>query len=105
MNCDLELVEKYLKKEFPYVVKIKSLVESAPMVSFSGVTHNVLPNFDMKIFIKDSFFSQLENNGPLSNTIITSFTKECAQIVKSICPEVNISSEFLIVTFISDTEI
>ena len=105
MNCDLELVEKYLKKEFPYVVKIKSLVESSPVVSFSGTTHNVAPNFDMKIFIKDSFFSQLENNGPLSNTILTSFTKECAQIVKSICPEVNISSEFLIVTFISDTEI
>lgn len=105
MNCDLELVEKYLKKEFPYVVKVKSLVESSPVVSFSGVTLNGLPNFDMKIFIKDSFFSQLENNGPLSNTILTSFTKECAQIVKSICPEVNISSELLIVTFISDTEI
>ena len=105
MNCDLELVEKYLKKEFPYVVKIKSLVEVSPVVSFSGVTLNGLLNFDMKIFIKDSFFSQLENNGPLSNTILTSFTKECAQIVKSICPEVNISSELLIVTFISDTEI
>ena len=105
MNCNLDLVEKYLKKEFPYVVKIKSLVESSPVVSFSGTTHNVAPNFDMKIFIKDSFFSQLENNGPLSNTILTSFTKECAQIVKSNCPEVNISSELLIVTFISDTEI
>ena len=104
MNCELELVEKYLKKEFPYVVKIKSLDESKPMVSFSGVT-SLLPNYDMSIFIKDSFFSQLENNGPLSNTILTSFTRECAQIIKSICPEVNISSETLIVSFISDTEI
>lgn len=104
MNCELELVEKYLKKEFPYVVKIKSLVELPPVIAYSGVTFTS-PTFDMKIFIKDSFFSQLENNGPLSNTILTSFTKECAQIVKSICPEVNISSELLIVTFISETEI
>lgn len=105
MNCDLELVEKYLKKEFPYVVKIKSLVESPPVVSFSGATHNLPPSFEMKIFIKDSFFYQLENNEPLSNTILTSFTKECAQIVKSICPEVNISSEMLMVSFISETNI
>ena len=104
MNCELELVEKYLKKEFPYVVKIKSLVASKPMVSFSGAT-SMSPNYDMSIFIKDSFFSQLENNGPLSNTILTSFTKECAQIIKSVCPEVNISSETLVVSFISETEI
>ena len=104
MNCELELVEKYLKKEFPYVVKIKSLVESNPTISFSGVT-SMSPNYDMSIFIKDSFFSQLENNGPLSNTILTSFTKECAQIIKSVCPAVNISSETLVVSFISETEI
>lgn len=104
MNCELELVEKYLKKEFPYVVKIKSLVESIPTISFSGAT-SLSSSYDMSIFIKDSFFSQLENNGPLSNTILTSFTKECAQIIKSVCPEVNISSETLIVSFISDTEI
>jgi hypothetical protein len=104
MNCELELVEKYLKKEFPYVVKIKSLVESPPVITYSGVTFTS-QTFDMKIFIKDSFFSQLENNGPLSNTILTSFTKECAQIVKSICPELDISSELLRVLFISETEI
>ena len=23
MNCEIELIEKYLRKEFPYVVKIK----------------------------------------------------------------------------------
>ena len=60
MNCNLDLVEKYLKKEFPYVVKIKSLVESSPVVSFSGTTHNVAPNFDMKIFIKDCIKRKLK---------------------------------------------
>ena len=32
MNCNIELVESSLKKEFPYLVKIKELVKSEPTV-------------------------------------------------------------------------
>ena len=99
MNCDLELVEKSLKKEFPYVVKVKELVESAPSVDIP------IPHYELDIFIKESFFSQLENNGPLRNTIVNSFSNESTEIVKGICPELGVTSKNLIVSFISDTEI
>lgn len=99
MNCDLELIEKSLKKEFPYVVKIKKLSESEPT--------NEIPilHYELDIFIKDSFFSQLENNGPLRSTIVNSFSNESTEIVKSICPELGVSSKNLVVSFISDTDI
>ena len=99
MNCNIELVEKSLKKEFPYVVKIKKLVESEPSVTIPK------PHYSFDIFIKESFFSQLENNGPLRNTIVTSFTNESTEIVRGICPELGVSSDNLIVSFIPDTEI
>ena len=99
MNCDLELVEKSLKKEFPYVVKVKELVESAPSVDIP------IPHYELDIIIKESFFSQLENNGPLRNTIVNSFSNESTEIVKGICPELGVTSKNLIVSFISDTEI
>ena len=99
MNCDLELVEKSLKKEFPYVVKVKELVESAPSVDIP------IPHYELDIIIKESFFSQLENNGPLRNNIVNSFSNESTEIVKGICPELGVTSKNLIVSFISDTEI
>jgi hypothetical protein len=99
MNCNIELVEKSLKKEFPYVVKIKELVEAAPSVDMP------IPHYELDIFIKESFFSQLENNGPLRNIIVTSFTNESTQIVNNICPELGVSSDNLIISFISDTGI
>jgi hypothetical protein len=99
MNCNIELIEKSLKKEFPYVVKVKELVESAPSVDIP------IPHYELDIIIKESFFSQLENNGPLRNIIVTSFTNESTQIVNNICPELKVSSDNLIISFISDTEI
>jgi hypothetical protein len=99
MNCNTELIEKSLKKEFPYVVKIKKLVASEPTVDVP------IPHYELDIFIKESFFSQLENNGPLRNIIVTSFTNESTQIVNNICPELGVSSDNLIISFISDTEI
>ena len=99
MNCNIELIEKSLKKEFPYVVKIKKLVESEPTVDVP------IPHYELDIFIKESFFSQLENNGPLRNTIVNSFSNESTEIVKGICPELGVTSKNLIVSFISDTEI
>ena len=99
MNCNIELVEKSLKKEFPYVVKVKELVESAPSVDIP------IPHYELDIIIKESFFSQLENNGPLRSTIVNSFTNESIQIVSSICPELGVSLKNLLVSFISDTEV
>lgn len=99
MNCNIELIEKSLKKEFPYVVKVKELVESAPSVDIP------IPHYELDIIIKESFFSQLENNGPLRSTIINSFTNESTEIVRGICPELGVTSKNLIVSFISDTEI
>jgi hypothetical protein len=99
MNCNIELVEKSLKKEFPYVVKVKELVKSEPSVNVP------IPHYELDIIIKESFFSQLENNGPLRNIIVTSFTNESTQIVNNICPELGVSSDNLIISFISDTGI
>jgi hypothetical protein len=99
MNCNIELIEMSLKKGFPYVVKIKKLVKSEPSVNIP------IPHYELDIFIKESFFSQLENNGPLRNIIVTSFTNESTQIVNNICPELGVSSDNLIISFISDTDI
>jgi hypothetical protein len=99
MNCNIELIENSLKKEFPYVVKIKKLVKSEPSVDIP------INHYELDIFIKESFFSQLENNGPLRATIVNSFTNETTDIVRSVCPELSVSSENLIVSFIPDTEI
>jgi hypothetical protein len=99
MNCNIELIENSLKKEFPYVVKIKKLVKSEPSVDIP------INHYELDIFIKESFFSQLENNGPLRNIIVTSFTNESTQIVNNICPELGVSSDNLIISFISDTDI
>jgi len=96
MNCNLELVEKTLKKDYPYIVNVRSLVESAPSVEMP------IPHYVMDILIKQSFFYQLQNNGPLRNIIVTSFTNECSQLLKSLCSENNITSENLLVSFISD---
>ena len=99
MNCNIELIEKSLKKEFPYVVKVKELVESAPSVDIS------IPHYELDIIIKESFFSQLENNGPLRSTIVNSFSNETTEIVRGICPELGVTSKNLIVSFISDAEV
>ena len=99
MNCNIELIEMSLKKEFPYVVKIKELVESEPTVDVP------IPHYELDIYIKESFFSQLENNGPLRSTIVTSFSNQTTEIVRSICPELGATSKNLVVSFISDTEI
>jgi hypothetical protein len=99
MNCNIELIEKSLKKEFPYVVKIKTLVESEPTVDVP------IPHYELDIYIKESFFSQLENNGPLRSTIVNSFSNETTEIVRGICPELGVTSKNLIVSFISDAEV
>jgi hypothetical protein len=99
MNCNIELIENSLKKEFPYVVKIKELVESNPTVDVP------IPHYELDIYIKESFFSQLENNGPLRSTIVNSFSNQTTEIVRGICPELGVSSKNLLVSLISDTEI
>jgi hypothetical protein len=95
MNCEIELVEKYLRKEFPYVVKIKEFIigKTSPLM-FSGMTANMgRPTHSIYIYIKQSFFDQLENNGPLKSSIFNSFSNECAQIIKSVCPEIDIVTD------------
>ena len=99
MNCNIELIENSLKKEFPYVVKIKELVESEPNADVP------IPHYELDIYIKESFFSQLENNGPLRSTIVNSFSNQTTEIVRGICPELGATSKNLVVSFISDTEI
>lgn len=96
MNCEIELVEKYLKKEFPYVVKIKNFIvgkTTTEMFIISASTSNFgTPTHSIEIVIKQSFFDQLENNGPLKSTIFNSFSSECAKIIKSVCPEIDITT-------------
>ena len=99
MNCNIELFEKSLKKEFPYVVKVKKLVESEPSVEIP------IPHYELDIFIKESFFSQLENNGPLRSTIVNSFSNQTTEIVRGICPELGVSSKNLVVSFIRYTDV
>lgn len=100
MNCNLELIEGRLKMEFPYVVKVKEIVENSPNGSSQ-------PRYSANIIIKQSFFDQLQNNGPLRNIIFQTFTKEFTQIVQSTCPEVKIielnNESNLDISFLSDS--
>lgn len=97
MNCEIELVEKYLKKEFPYVVKIKEFIigkSTWEIFVMSASTSNIgRPTHSLEIYIKQSFFDQLENNGPLKSSIFNSFSNECAQIIKSVCPDIDIVTD------------
>jgi hypothetical protein len=94
MNCELELIEKYLKKEFPYVVKIKEFKigkVTSEIFTISGSTSNIgIPTHSLEIYIKQSFFDQLENNGPLRSSIISSFSNDCISIIRSICPDIEL---------------
>ena len=101
MNCNLELIEGRLKKEFPYVVKVKEIVENSPNGSSQ-------PRYSANIVIKQSFFDQLQNNGPLRNIIFQTFTNEFTQIVQSTCPEVKVielnNESNLDISFLSDSD-
>jgi hypothetical protein len=94
MNCELELIEKYLKKEFPYVVKIKEFkigkVTSEIFVISASTSNIGIPTHSLEIYIKQSFFDQLENNGPLRSSIINSFSNDCISIIRSICPDIEL---------------
>jgi hypothetical protein len=94
MNCELELIEKYLKKEFPYVVKIKEFKigkSTWEIFVMSASTSNIgRPTHSLEIYIKQSFFDQLENNGPLKNSIINSFSDDCISIIRSICSDIEL---------------
>ena len=109
MNCELELIDKYLKKEYPYIVKVKEIVALPQSLSFSGVTFNLKPDYLISIYIKQSFYDQLENNGPLKSITLKSFSNECFQTIKSVCPDIQIFAKDnetnLSVLFIPDTEI
>jgi hypothetical protein len=98
MKCELELIEKYLKKEFPYVVKIEEFkvgkttsemftISASTSLNFGRPIHSII------ICIKESFFNQLENNSLLKETIFSSFSKECAVIITHVCPEIEIVSD------------
>jgi hypothetical protein len=110
MNCELELIEKYLKREFPYVVKIKEFIigkTTTEMFIISASTANIgRPIHSLKVYIKQSFFDQLENNGPLKDSIFKSFSTDCASMIKSICPEIELVTDNngtnLAVTFIPE---
>jgi len=97
MNCEIELVEKYLRKEFPYVVKIKEFIaekSALEVFSMSGFSSNIgRPTYSLEVYIKQSFFDQLENNGPLKSSIFNSFLNECVQIIKSVCPEIDVITD------------
>jgi hypothetical protein len=111
MNCELELIEKYLKREFPYVVKIKEFnvgkVTSEIFTMSASTSSNFgRPIHSITICIKESFFNQLENNSLLKETIFSSFSKECSIIITHVCPEIEIISDDygtnLAVTLISE---
>jgi hypothetical protein len=98
MSCELELIEKYLKKEFPYVVKIKEfnvgkttsemfVISGTTSLNFGRPTHSII------ISIKESFFNQLQNNSLLKETIYNSFSNDCCKIIKSVCPDIEIVSD------------
>jgi len=107
MNCETELIEDNLKKDFPYVVKIKTIVEK-PFVPNPSEIVDGHSSYLIDLYIKQSFFDQLENNNQLKNIIFESFTKECIQIIKNICPEMDIISDKngtnLVVKFLPYTE-
>lgn len=100
MNCELNLIEKYVKKEYPYITSIKNIEESIPAIS--GTTFNgdfVYVNYLISIYINEIFYNQLENNTPLRTNIISSLNKELPKIIKSICPEMNITNDNLEIIF------
>jgi hypothetical protein len=90
------LIEKYLKREFPYVVKIKEFnvgetpseiftMSASTSSNFGRPTHSII------ITIKESFFNQLENNSLLKKTIFDSFSKECSMIISNVCSDIKIT--------------
>lgn len=100
MNCELELIEKYIKKEYPYIVSIKSIVERLPAISGTTFINDVFgANYLINICINENFYNQLENNNPLKSNIISSLNKELPKIIKSICPEMTITNDNLEITF------
>lgn len=101
MNCNLEIIESQLKKEFPYVVKVNNITEG-PLNSSSQ------PTYVIDVVIKQSFFDQLQNNGPLRNIIFQTFSKEFSQILIKNCPEIKViemnGSSNLDISLLSDAE-
>jgi hypothetical protein len=101
MNCNLEILETHLKKDFPYVVKVNNITEG-PVNTLSQ------PTYTVDIVIKQSFFDQLQNNGPLRNIIFQTFTKEFTQILIKTCPEIKVfemnNNTNLNISLLSDAE-
>ena len=101
MNCNLEIIEGHLKKDFPYVVKVKDIIENPSNGSSQ-------PTYSINVIIKQSFFDQLQNNGPLRNIIFQGFSKQFTQIVQSTCPEVKVielnNKSNLDISFLSDSD-
>lgn len=100
MNCELTLIEKYLKSDFPFIIKIREIVEIPTMMSTSGSTNTPLLNSYMMIVeINESFNDQLKNNPQLNKVITNSFGEKSLQIIKSVCPEVNFNDSTLVISF------
>jgi hypothetical protein len=101
MNCNLEIIEGLLKKDFPYVVKVKDIIENPSNGSSQ-------PTYSINVIIKQSFFDQLQNNGPLRNIIFQGFSKEVAQVLNRNCPEVKVfemnGENNLNISLLSDSE-
>jgi hypothetical protein len=101
MNCELELIGKYIRKEYPYIVSIKNIEEISPSISGTTFTSYDVSGiiYLINICINENFYNQLENNNPLKSNIISSLNKELARIIKSICPEMNVTNDNLEITF------
>lgn len=100
MNCELELIEKYIKIEYPYIVGVKNIKEhEMSNHSMSGFTSLGRPTYIIDICITESFFNQLENNKLLKSNIVSSLCEELGKIVKSVCPEMDVTSDNLLITF------
>jgi hypothetical protein len=84
-----------------YVVKVKDIIENPSNGSSQ-------PTYSINVIIKQSFFDQLQNNGPLRNIIFQGFSKEFAQVLNRNCPEVKVfemnGENNLNISLLSDSE-
>ena len=104
MNCELDLIKKYLKTDFPFVLDIESLDEVPSTISFENSPSTLQSTSYMFIVkISQSFHDQLKNNSQLNNAITSSFIEKSKQTIKSVCPELDLDLGFVI-SFESDSQ-
>jgi hypothetical protein len=104
MNCELDLIKKYLKTDFPFVLDIESLDEVPSVINFIDNPETVSSiSYMLRVKISESFHNQLKNNQQLNKVITSSFIEKSQQTIKSICPNVDLTLG-LVISFISDSQ-